>query len=499
MSKQSAQYSRPIGSTIPRMYGLPKTHKSNLPLRPILSMKNTPTHKLAQWLADVLSPIRRAVSSHVVKDSFDFVNKREKINFKDLSMCLCDVTSLFTNVPLHETIDYISRIQIEYKIKLPVDSETLKSLILLCTHNVQFLANGKFFFQKDDVAMGSPLGPILADIFMGYIEHFLIDNEHKPLHYFRFVDDTFAVFRNKAELEKYFNVINNIHKNLNFTVELPERDTLAFLDVKISSNPDGSVSTSVYRKPTWSGLYLHFFSFVPNSYKRNLVSNLYNRARRLCSPDKLDSELFLLFKTLQENGYPSSFIEKHSCSRPTAPVVFGPEKKPAFLTLPFLGDLFFNQVKKRVRAVTALAFPAIEPRFVAVTRRIHTRPLKDPLPISCASNVVYKFDCGCGSSYLGRTERWLASRVKEHLPAWLRRGDATRPRSTATPSSAVTRHTMSCPAFDRHRDPLAHFRVLVRCRHPSLLPFAEATHIADQQPDLCVMKDFVVSLALPWN
>ena len=58
----------PVGSHTPRLYGLPKTHKEAVPLRPILSMTNTPTHRLAQFLADVLRAVRDAISASTVKD-----------------------------------------------------------------------------------------------------------------------------------------------------------------------------------------------------------------------------------------------------------------------------------------------------------------------------------------------------------------------------------------------------------------------------------------------
>ena len=497
ITQKEAKHLKTQGSTIPRMYGLPKTHKDGMPLRPILSMTNAPTFKLAQWLTNILAPVREAVSQHTLQDSFDFVNKIRTIDFTDKVFCSVDVMSLFTNVPLHQTIDFIGTICEKFNITLPLSFDCLKSLILLCTENVQFSFDGQFFFQKDGVAMGSPLGPVLADIFMGFFENFLIDKQCMPVHYFRFVDDSFAVANNISEIQRFLSVINNTHDNLHFTLELPTSDSIPFLDVLVKVN-QGSLSTSVYRKPTWSGLYLHFFSHVPVSYKRNLVFNLFNRARRLCSPETLDNEFDILFQALQSNGYPSSFIEQYSRER-ISQTVFGPAKKPAFISLPFVSDSFHTQVKQRICSVIALAFPVIEPRVVAITRRIPVRSLKDPLPTACASNLIYKFDCSCGSSYVGRTGRWLSTRVHEHLPAWLLKGGHQRPRSATAPSSAITRHACSCAAFDRTRKPTDYFSVLSRARHPVCLPSLEAVFILARKPDLCIMKDFVMSLALPWT
>ena len=93
-------------------------------------------------------------------------------------MASFDVTSLFTNVPLRETVDYVRKIVTDYNIILPLSMDLLESLILLCTENATFKFNNKIYCQRDGVAMGSPLGPVLADIFLGYIEQFIL---HKHL------------------------------------------------------------------------------------------------------------------------------------------------------------------------------------------------------------------------------------------------------------------------------------------------------------------------------
>ena len=372
-----------------------------------------------------------------------------------------------------------------------------KSLILLCTHNVQFLFDNKLFFQKDGVAMGSPLGPILADIFMGYVENFLcVQDSSSPRHYFRFVDDTFCAFNNVNEALCYLEKINKLHPNLSFTFEKEVSGSLPFLDVLVQK-ADGSIFTSVYRKPTFSGLYLHFFSFAPSSYKRNLVRNLFDRAHRICSPSNLPAEKNFLTEILMQNGYPPHFIEKYSKSQPPQEVFFGPEKKTAYITLPFLGDRFSSVVRRRVRAATALAFKAIEPKFLFTTRKLPVRPLKDQLPLSCASNLVYRFTCDCGSSYVGRTVRRLSKRVDEHLPTWAMQ-KKTRPRSKAEPSSAVTRHICACPQFHASMTKISFFDCVAKARHPLLLPYLEATYIAAMKPSLCVQKETTMTLALPW-
>ena len=96
---------KPVGSLRPRLYGLPKTHKVGVPLRPILSMVRSAQHRLAQWLDYTIKPVLDIYSKYCVKDSFTFASTiRSTANTNQL-MCSFDVKSLFTNVPLHETIN----------------------------------------------------------------------------------------------------------------------------------------------------------------------------------------------------------------------------------------------------------------------------------------------------------------------------------------------------------------------------------------------------------
>ena len=70
------------GSQRPRMYGLPKKNKENIPLRPILSMIGSSQHELAKWLAEILAQVLKLYTSHCVKDSFTFANFIQNCNLE---------------------------------------------------------------------------------------------------------------------------------------------------------------------------------------------------------------------------------------------------------------------------------------------------------------------------------------------------------------------------------------------------------------------------------
>ena len=91
------------------MYGLPKTHKEGTTLCPILSTTGLSHHGLGKWLAGLLQPVLERFLAHCISDSFVFVKTMQNIDVDpNVFMCSFDMSSLFTNVPLDETIKICS-------------------------------------------------------------------------------------------------------------------------------------------------------------------------------------------------------------------------------------------------------------------------------------------------------------------------------------------------------------------------------------------------------
>ena len=263
---------RPTGTTFPRLYGLPKIHKEGVPLRPILDMSNSPYHALAKWLARKLEPIRRRICKYSLQDTFDFIENIKDLNTRGQQLFSLDVASLFTSVPLQETIDYLCEYIDKYQLDVGVPTEDLKKLLLACTFNVQFLVNQQIYRQKDGVAMGSPLGPLLADVFMEKLENETLGQTiAKFTAYKRYVDDILSLCTTELNLDDTLSAFNSAHPNIRITYEKEEEGQISFLDVRLIKREDGSIQRSVYRKGTWNGQYIHFESFAPMKQKRNLI------------------------------------------------------------------------------------------------------------------------------------------------------------------------------------------------------------------------------------
>ena len=134
--------------------------------------------------------------------------------------------------------------------------------------------------------MGSPLGPLLANVFMCHIENQLKQKNMIPSFYRRYVDDTLVTMPNTESATDFLQVLNSVHPSLSFTTELEHSDIRALFRsfvYTVLTRCGGTLTTEVYRKPTDTGLLLHFQSHVDSRYTKGLVDTMVNRAYRLSS------------------------------------------------------------------------------------------------------------------------------------------------------------------------------------------------------------------------
>ena len=190
--------------------------------------------------------------------------------------------------------------------------------------------------QLDGVALDSPLGPALANIFLGFHESRIFNNTAKPGVSFRFVDDTFAIFGSGLGCDHFQEKLNLLHPALRFTVEKEQSNSLNFLGVLVEKEGTGFL-TSIFRKPRFVGQYICWNSFSPETRKISLIKTSAYRALMIYSKTKLGSELNKIKQLLIKNGYPTdvllSCINQKLASF-AAERTFGPEKCPVYLKLP---------------------------------------------------------------------------------------------------------------------------------------------------------------------
>ena len=129
------------------------------------------------------------------------------------------VSSLFTNASLDETIKICSEAFYKSDSQPVIPNDVFVELMKSATSSVELIFNTAMYKQTDGVAMVSPLGPALANTFVGYYEGKLFSQTRKPLIYFRYADDTFAIFDHEAEAGKFLIKLNCLHTSLKFTFE----------------------------------------------------------------------------------------------------------------------------------------------------------------------------------------------------------------------------------------------------------------------------------------
>ena len=227
---------------------------------------------------------------------------------------------------------------------------------ILATKKSFFTLNNKFYIQVDGVAMGSLLGPILANIFLSHHEENWLNKcpiKFKPSFYRRYVDDIFVLFESSESADSFREYMSSKHQNINFTVEKENVGSLSFLDVKICRK-NGKFVTSVYRKPTFSGVFTNYESFIPAYQKRGLLHTLLHRSFSICWDFKTSHfEIDHLKTILIKNNYPLNFIDsciKSFLNKLYTPKVVVPNvpKRNVFVKLSFLGSTSF-QIRKKLQ------------------------------------------------------------------------------------------------------------------------------------------------------
>ena len=217
------------------IYGNVKTHKNNNPLRPIISQIPTPTYNLSKTLNNIITPYMP--NRYTVKSSNDFIDLLRTSTSEGIIASL-DVESLFTNVPVDDTIKIILQYTYHHPTIPPpkIPKNCPSQLLQLCTKESPFRSpDGKLYVQIEGVAMGSPLGPTFANYYMGHLEETVFSNvDNKPHIYCRYVDDIFIQTSNEDSILHLKQLFTDNSK-LNFTYEMNTNNKLPFLDVLVNN------------------------------------------------------------------------------------------------------------------------------------------------------------------------------------------------------------------------------------------------------------------------
>ncbi|XP_064096302.1 uncharacterized protein LOC135208085 [Macrobrachium nipponense] len=272
-----------------------KSHKEGNPLLPIISQTPVPTYALAKRLHKILCPyipFRNCVTSSV-----EFLEIRDSSGVG--TMASLDVESLFTNVPVDETIGIIMEwVYRNHDMRPPnLQEDSLRTLLDICTMNTPFTTHrGQMYHQEDGVAMGSPLGILFANFYMGEVEERVFSQHRCPRTYRRYIDNIFVQADSEDEVEAIQQQILR-HSALNFTVEYSSNDVLVM-------KTNQKLATTVYTKATNLRLCLNGDRECPVWFKTTTVRAFVRRALSHCSTwQDTHLELDRASQMLINNGY----------------------------------------------------------------------------------------------------------------------------------------------------------------------------------------------------
>ena len=478
------------------LYGLPKIHKANTPLRPILSALGTINYKIAKYFIPLLRNI--TFNEYTLTDSFSFVDKIINIpNANNYYMASFDVVSLFTNVPLEETTNLIiNKLFRESTHVNGLDKVNFRKLFEFATKDIVFYFNNKIYKQIEGVAMGSPLGPSLANIFMSHYEKIWLDDcplSFKPAYYYRYVDDTFLLFKSKHHVQLFLDYLNAKHANIKFTSDVEKNNKLPFLDVNITRT-NNEFTTAVYRKPTYTGLTTKYDSFTPHKYKSNLVTILIYRAFRL-SKDyfTFHTDLEFITNILCKNGFPLNYVQRLTkqflnkiFTTPKINVSTVP-KDTIFVKLPFLGSSSYI-LKRKITELVIRHYTTVDVKFIFTNHNIGSFfNFKDKVPQTLRSMVVYRYECGsCNAAYLGKTSRNLFMRIHEHRGYSFR---STNLKLTKPMHSSIRQHCET----SSHQFDINNFTIIDSADNNFDLSIKESLNIWNERP---LLNDYSSSVDL---
>ena len=290
--------------------------------------------------------------------------------------------------------------------------------------------NGSLFIQRDGVAMGSALGPLFANFYMGHLEQTVINKKiTKPHIYCRYVDDIFLQVNNEQEIIQLKNVFES-NSVLKFTYEMNVDKILPFLDVSVDASSD-SFKTKTYRKPTDIGSCLNNDSQCTDQYKHSVINNYLNRAYKVSQTwQQFHTEVKQIKQILINNNYTNKIVDKlinTFINNKMQPNNAPPHQN---ITLFYQNQFHSNYkidertLKSIIRNKVTCTNDNTKLKLIIYYRNKKTSNLvmknnsMPPTPDSEKSHVCYKFVCPAQDckpeEYIGYTETALNNRMINH-------------------------------------------------------------------------------------
>lgn len=401
-------------ATCPRIYGQPKAHKQDLPLRPVVPGMTSPSYNLSKYICRIYQ--MSIETKYNVTDSRSFCSYINNITIPPKhEMISLDVVSLFTNIPkelvIRDTINSWEMLKTNTNINLDLFLE----IVTYCLDSSYFMFRNQYYLQLVGSAMGNPLSPILADLIMEPLIDNVLHNLSFPITVVKkYVDDLFLIIPTDKK-EEVLAAFNAYHNNIQFTIETEQDGRLPYLDMTVVREPDNTLHTEWRMKSIASGRLLNYLSIHPLSQKINTACNFIARVTDLSTCQTEAEKHKIVMQQLRLNDYPRSLINRcYNRVKNKKPPSTDKTTLPAehmYRSLPYIPKLTPQVIKLLKQQYHNVK---ITPRCINTVGNLFTR-IKDPLPNTLKHNVIYKVPCnGCDRSYVGMTGNLLKSRLSGH-------------------------------------------------------------------------------------
>lgn len=291
-----------------KFYGLPKVHKENFCLRPIMALNGAPGYASGKIFDIMLNWIFPRTHFHI-KDSYDMKDFLDTVIIREEDVLVSfDVVSMFTSIPRNLVKEIVLAKSDEFFANFGMSRNVLvRFLEFLLEESPVFTALDGIFEQKEGLPMGSCISPTLARIVMDRIIKHLLDKVPEISFIRVFVDDTITAVNNEC-VEKALDALNDFNPGIKFTCEVEnEYKMINFLNLTLIR--DGNfISTNWFRKVFASGRLLNFLS----SHKRTTIvetaRNFIRTVIALSDGSFFESNKKVVIETLRDNNFPETLI-----------------------------------------------------------------------------------------------------------------------------------------------------------------------------------------------
>lgn len=415
----------------PRIYGTFKTHKPNLPIRPVISSVNTATRPLCDKIQSILACL--PLNEMDVKNSDTFKERIENVGLENNEVCISlDVVSLYTNINQKEAISACMRRWEQIKQHTTISKVNFERLLELCIFESGFfLYEDQFFKQIQGLPMGNPLSGMLATFVLNdFLTDFFKNDQPKIL--CKYVDDMFLIIK-KSKIRTTIQNINKAHETLKFTLENEVDNKIPFLDTLVIREGN-TVHTNWYKKPIASGRLLNYLSSHPNNVKKNIATAFAQRVIRLSHPKYHTQNYTTIEEILSKNNYPPRMIRriinniKYVDQPRTMPHTTQDKETMTYRSLPYvpvLSDKIRSNVTKLDENIRLGMKPThkLQSLFTKTKTEVYQPKKGFCYRIKCKGKCDDE-ETQCSKVYIGETgrdtgkEKSLPPRIKEHISTY---------------------------------------------------------------------------------